>query len=166
MTVDDAFALLERLGASPRLLRHHALVVEAAELLCVRLPAELGLSFDADLVRVGAALHDAGKILHPDELRGLGHAHEVAGRDLLLAHGVPPEVARFCVTHAAWEEGAVEDLVVALADKLWKGVRVDALEWRLSRFVDGPEWQRFAHLDAICEAIAADGPERLERSRE
>ena len=33
------------------------------------------------------------------------------------------DLARFCVTHARWESDGIglEDLLVALADKLWKG---------------------------------------------
>jgi putative nucleotidyltransferase with HDIG domain len=126
----QAFELLVSLGATPRLVRHHELVVEAAKSLTELLGAELGLAFDRELVLLGAALHDAGKIIHPSELDQPGHDHEVAGRALLMANGVEPEVARFCVTHAAWaEQGiALEDLLVALADKLWKGKREGDLE--------------------------------------
>jgi len=28
---------------------------------------------------MGAALHDIGKVLHPEELSGPGNAHEIAG---------------------------------------------------------------------------------------
>jgi hypothetical protein len=31
-----------------------------------------------------------------------GSAHEEAGRQLLLAHGISPELARFAATHASW----------------------------------------------------------------
>ena len=171
MRTSQAFELLVRLGATPRLVRHHELVVEAAVSLTRQLVAELGVAFDRELVLVGAALHDAGKIIHSQELDQPGHSHETAGRALLVASGVEPEVARFCVTHAAWAEQGItlEDLLVALADKLWKGKREDTLEARvldaIATAVGRPSWEVFATLDAICERIAADGPERLGRSR-
>lgn len=158
---EEALALLEKLGATPWLIRHHELVLEAAQILCVRFRGELGMVFDERLVLLGAALHDAGKILHPGEMRGPGHAHEAAGQELLIANGVPEDVARFCVTHAEWEDCALEDKLVALADKLWKGKRVDALEFSIC----GSDWNRFNHFDAICEAIAEGADDRLSRSR-
>jgi len=56
-------------------------------------------------------------------------------------------------------------VLVALADKLWKGKRDDGLERRvadaIARQVKREAWEVFDVLDAICEAIASDGPERL-----
>jgi hypothetical protein len=71
--------LLADLGASPWLIRHHELVVEAMRVLVARVAEELGVSFDGELALVGAALHDAGKILHPQEMTGPGDRHEAAG---------------------------------------------------------------------------------------
>ena len=158
------------LGASRWLVRHHELVVEAMQGLAARIRDELGLAFDDQLALLGAALHDAGKIVHVDEMSGPGHQHERAGERLLVSHGIPGEVARFCVTHAAWDddERDVEDLLVALADKLWKGKREEGLERRaaalIAQLTRREPWEVFARFDAICEAIAADGPARLERS--
>ncbi len=36
----------------------------------------------------GASLHDAGRIVHPDEMHGGGCARELAGRDLLEEQAV------------------------------------------------------------------------------
>jgi putative nucleotidyltransferase with HDIG domain len=161
----DALELLRALGAAPWLVRHHALVVEAAGLLVAGLS---GVRFDRGAVLIGAALHDAGKIVHPEEMSAPGHRHEQAGRELLQSHGVPSELARFCVTHAAWEGGTLEDHVVALADKLWKGKRDEVLERAVVEQIaaaSGSEpWQVFERVDALCEAIAADGDDRLARS--
>ena len=138
--------------------------------LCDRVAAELGVTFDRERVLAGAALHDAGKIVHPKEMQAPGSRHEPAGEQLLLANGVDPAIARCCVTHASWNgpDITIEDLLVALADKLWKGRRDDALERRtlgmLERATGRPAWEVFAAFDAICEAIAADGPARLARS--
>jgi hypothetical protein len=157
------------LGA-PWLVRHHELVVEAAIVLCDRLARELGVVFDRDLVLLRASLHDVGKVFHPEEMTVAGSRHEAAGRQLLVDRGVAASIARFCVTHAAWDgsDAAIEDMLVPLADKAWKGKRDDALE----QFVIGhiatqthrEPWDVFDYLDAICEAIAAGGPERLSRS--
>ena len=39
---------------------------------------ELALRFDAGLIELGVAVHDAGKIKHPEELDGPGSMHEPA----------------------------------------------------------------------------------------
>jgi hypothetical protein len=169
-TPHDGIELLAALGASRRLVRHHELVVEAAVILCDRLAREVDVAFDRDTVLLGAALHDAGKIMHPEELTGSGTQHEAAGRKLLTDRGVPALLARFCVTHASWDtaECTLEDQLVALADKLWKGKRVDALEQllvgRIAAATNQQPWAVFDRIDAICEAIAAQGPDRLARS--
>jgi hypothetical protein len=170
LTPAHALAMLARLGATPWLVRHHELVLEAATVLCDRTRADLALVFDREQVLLGAAIHDAGKIVHPEEMSAPGHAHERAGEGLLIEEGVPADVARFCVTHASWDhpDVRIEDLLVALADKLWKGKRDDDLERRVAdvivRATKQAQWAVFDTLDAICDAIAADGPARLARS--
>ncbi len=169
LTPGDARRLLEQLGAPPHLIQHAALVLEAAEGLIARIEAE-GVSLDADLVRSGAILHDAGKILHPGELHGPGNAHEPAGVRLLLANGVDPALARCCLSHARWAamECSLEELVIALSDNLWKGKRNEALEKRVIAAVAAATgrdvWDHFVTLDTVFENIAAVGPERLARS--
>jgi len=78
----------------------------------------------------GAALHDIGKILHPEELVGPGRQHEIDGPRFLEENGIEPHIARFARTHGSWtrEMVGLDDLVVALADNLWKGRRNDQLE--------------------------------------
>lgn len=164
--VRAALALLDRLGAPPRLVRHHELVVEAARAILDGLGA-LVQGVDAQLVLVGAALHDAGKIVHPHEMDGPGNRHEPDGRALLSEHGVG-EAARFCVTHARWAQAEVEleDLLVALADKLWKGKRVAELERRvIEGLATGQSfWDVFVRADAVFERVAAGADDRLARS--
>ena len=131
----------------------------------------LGLDIREDLVRLGVAVHDAGKIVHPDELDGAGDAHEAAGERLLLEAGVRPEVARCCLSHARYESLPVsfEELLVALSDKLWKGARVEALELRVidaaAAALGRGRWDLFDALDTAFERIAAQGDRRLARSR-
>jgi HD superfamily phosphodiesterase len=169
-TSRDGVRFLEKLGATRWLVRHHELVVEAAVVLCDRIARELRVAFDRDAVLLGAALHDAGKIVHPEEMSGPGNQHEAAGRKLLIDHGAPAAVARFCVTHASWDAAdcTLEDQLVALADKVWKGKRDHALEqllvMRIAAATNQEAWAVFDRIDAICESIAAEGPARLARS--
>lgn len=169
-TPQEAYELLARLGASPRLLRHLELVGEAGEALISCL-THLGVPFDPQWVRLGIAVHDAGKIMHPEELSGPGSKHEPAGEALLLANGVEERVARCCVSHARYTDISVslEELLVALADKLWKGKRVAELEDRVidavAILLNNDRWDIFGQLDDRFELIASSGDERLVRSR-
>jgi len=123
-------ALLREIGVPPRLYRHAELVGEAADLLLAGLQ-RFRVQVDEEYVRVGAALHDAGKALHPSELTGPGNNHEIDGERLLLSHGTTPDVARVCRSHAQWDTVAetVEELLIALSDK--------ALERRSGRAARG-----------------------------
>ncbi len=169
-STDDAYSLLATLGASEQLLHHLELVGEAGDELIAGLRA-LDIAVNEDVVRLGIAVHDAGKIVHPDELSEPGHEHEAAGRRLLLENGVQPEIARCCVSHAQYDRMDVsfEELLVALADKLWKGKRDQGLEERVDRRAAGAlgvdRWTVFENLDACFEQIASRGDERLLRSR-
>lgn len=171
-SADEALALLRALGAPPRLVRHHQLVLEAATALVDGLRRTFNVPFDAGLVLVGAASHDAGKIRHSVELDEPGSQHVESGFGLLLQAGVEPAVARFCRTHATWpdEEVVLEDLLVALADELWKGKRDDELERRVCRAIEvstcTSAWEVFARADEVFAAVAEDGDLRLARSRE
>lgn len=167
-----ALDLIRSLGAPARLQRHVELVGEAGDALLALL-REHGVRLDETFVRIGIVLHDAGKILHPAELHGPGSEHEPDGEAMLLAAGVAPELARVCRSHARWAamDCRLEELAVALSDKLWKGVRRGELE---ERFIDAAaaaaaaaaadRWDLFVALDSGFERIAADGPERLARS--
>lgn len=130
----------------------------------------LEIPFDAPAIEFGAVLHDAGKIVHPQELSEPGSRHERAGQALLLANGVPPEVAKCCVSHAAWRgpDVSFEERTVALADRLWKGTRDADLELTVideaaARLGVGRS-DMFVRLDLAFEGIAAGGDERLGRS--
>ena len=170
-TPAEVLDLLAELGATPWLLRHHELVLEAATDVCALLTRDLAtLEFDSQPILLGASLHDAGKIVATSEMHGPGHAHERLGRLLLGKAAVPAELTRFCVTHARWHEPwcGLEDRLVALADKLWKGKREEALEKQvlddLAAATAQQVWEVFGVLDALCEQIATRGPERLQRS--
>lgn len=160
--------LLRELRAAPRLAAHLRLVHDVAcqltEALTGRYPQ---LPMDRAAVEFGAATHDIGKAVHPEELSQPGSAHEAAGRELLLRHGVPAELARFAATHASWTLPAVplDDVLVSVADKVWKGKRVAELEEllvdRVAAATAGDRWQTFLDIDDLLEGIAAGADDRL-----
>lgn len=169
-TPADAHTLLRQLGATERLLTHVRLVGEAAEEV-LQFLSTIGVQIDKDLVRIGVAVHDAGKIVHHSELDAPGSEHEPEGQRLILEAGVDPTIARCCLSHARYAEMqcSTEELLVALADKLWKGKRVHALETeiidRVASSIGKTRWDLFVDLEACFEAVAARGEERLARSR-
>jgi hypothetical protein len=164
----DVAELLTALDCPPRLAAHLRAVHDVAHTLvdwtARRLPDG---ALDREAVLFGAATHDVGKTLHRAELSGPGSAHEEAGRALLLDRGVDPALARFAATHASWTAPGVglEDLLVSLADKAWKGKRVAELEdlvvARLAEATGGEVWEEFAALDDLLTAIGEDADRRL-----
>ena len=165
----EAYELLKALGAPARLVRHGQLVGQAADQI-LRALRSLGVACDECVVELGAALHDAGKILKPEELSEPGSLHEEAGEALLLAHGVQPEVARCCASHGEWSAPGVsfEERVIALADKLWKGKREAALELNIidevARRLETSRWDVFDQLDSAFEGIASRGAAWIQES--
>jgi hypothetical protein len=169
-SVEDAHVFLRTLGAPDRLIQHARLVGEVATELLDGLGAA-GVECDRDFVACGAALHDAGKIAVPQELTEPGSAHEAAGELLLLGRGVPARLARVCRSHARWDEPgcSFEELVIALADKLWKGSRCEELELAVidaaAARLGKKRGDVFLGLDEIFERVAASGPGRLARAQ-
>lgn len=165
---DRAQVLLRDLDAPPRLAAHLRLVHDVASRLLDRLARDHpDATVDRAAVLFGAAVHDIGKTLHTAELSGPGSAHEQAGYRLLLDHGVPEPMARFARTHAGWTSPgiALEDLLVSLADKIWKAKRVPELEQlvidRLSATSGQPLWETFLTLDTALTDLAEHSDRRL-----
>jgi hypothetical protein len=164
--------LCQQLNAPPRLVVHLQLVHEAAEKLIDGLKKAFpGITLDEPAILFGAATHDLGKTMHPEELEASGEKHQEKGPALLISKGVEPRLARFAVTHGRWDDTmSVEDFVVALADEVWKGSRFPDLEALLVKRIAGqtgvPEWQVFSRLDEILGEIAegADGRLAYQRS--
>ncbi|WP_234581246.1 HD domain-containing protein [Micromonospora sp. MH99] len=165
---DQVVAMLETVHAPPRLAAHlravHDVAAQLTDALADGFPQ---LPVDRSAVLFGAATHDIGKVLHPQELSGPGSSHEPAGYELLLRHGVAPSLARFARTHASWQQDGigVDDLLVSLADKVWKGKRVTDLEGllvdRLADATGRERWSVFLDLDDVLDRIAADADRRL-----
>jgi hypothetical protein len=162
-----AVELLQAVAAPPRLAAHlrlvHAVAVRLLDWLAARYPA---LAVDGHAVRFGAATHDIGKAEHRAELTGPGSAHERRGYELLLAYGVAPDLAGHARTHGGWGPGStLEELLVSLADAVWKGRREASLEElvvaALAPAVRRPAWAVYAELDDELTEIAAAAPARL-----
>ncbi|QKW40460.1 HD domain-containing protein [Actinomadura sp. NAK00032] len=165
---DEAARLLTAVNAPPRLAAHLRAVHDvAADLVAWVRERHPAAAVDAEAVLFGAAVHDIGKALHPAELSGPGARHEPAGHALLREHGVPERLARFARTHASWDGPGIglDDLLVGLADKVWKAKRVPDLEQRVVDVLaaaSGQEpWQVFMDLDDVCDRLAAGADERL-----
>jgi hypothetical protein len=170
MTPEEAINLLKRMGAPSFLLRHGELVGDVAAELCDAV-GDLGIAVNREETVVGALIHDAGKLRHPDEITGPGRQHEQAGEPLLLNLGVPAEIARFCRTHGFDPDSmpAMEDLIVALADKLWRGARDGRTELALidqvAQGIGIDRWMIFTRLDQHFEEIAGKAEQRLALQR-
>lgn len=165
---DEVARLLRDLDAPPRLAAHlravHDVAWQLADWLTRQYPA---LRFDRDAVLFGAATHDVGKTAYTAELSGPGSEHEEAGRQLLLARGVSPGLARFAATHAAWTQPGIqiEDLLISVADKVWKNKRVPDLEdlvvSRLAEASGRSAWEEFLAFDDLLTSIGEDADGRL-----
>ncbi|MFG3491726.1 HD domain-containing protein [Streptomyces sp. NPDC047972] len=160
--------LLRALDAPPRLAAHlravHDVAVQLVDWLEHHRP-ELGA--DREAVLFGAATHDIGKTVHVAELSGPGSRHEEAGRDLLLARGFGPDLARFAGTHGSWTAPGttLEDLLVSTADKVWKNKRVPELEdlllARLAKASGRARWEEYLLLDDLLGRIGEGADRRL-----
>jgi hypothetical protein len=160
--------LLEALEAPPRLAAHLRLVHDVARRLTTAVAERYPhMAIDIEAVHFGAAIHDIGKVVHPVELSEPGSAHEEAGYELLRRQGFDADRARFARTHAAWNHGdvQVEDLLVSVADKVWKGKRVAGLEQLLVDVLAGATgrstWETFMELDDVLGQLSADADRRL-----
>ena len=160
--------LCRRYGAGPRLVAHLTLVHDVAHRLVKQIMDRWRPGLDVRLVLFGAATHDLGKAVHVAELSGDGAQHEATGLELMLRAGVPEREARFAVTHASWESDDVtlEDLLVTLADKVWKGRRIENLELGVARAIAsscGVElWAVYQGLAEILDELSSRAEERLE----
>jgi hypothetical protein len=163
-----AAELVLSLDAAPRLAAHLRAVHDVAAELAGWLGREYpGLAVDGEAVLFGAATHDLGKTIHVEELSVPGTRHEVAGHRLLLDRGVEPRLARFAGTHGSWTAAGIEleDLLVSLADKVWKAQRVPDLEQsivdRLAGFSGRERWEVFLTLDDRLTTLADGADARL-----
>lgn len=161
--------LLKEHNAPLLLVAHLRLVHDAASKLTYGIHRAFPrIFFDLEAVLFGAATHDIGKIVHPEELTEFGSEHETAGKDLLTKAGYPDRFSRFALTHGGPRREpnpTIEDLLVQIADAVWKGKRHEetekALIKKISAECEMPEWEVFSHLDDILTEIAHGSDSRL-----
>ena len=166
---EETVNLLRQVAAPPRLVAHLILVHDVAAILVERMTAAFPeVKFRREEVLFGASIHDFGKVIERAELIRSGTQHEQRGIELLRSMGISGERARFAYTHGNWDRVPgvnLEDLLVALADKCWKGKRVDELESKIAALLSvaskKPEWACYAELDEIVEELTKDADARL-----
>ncbi|MER7008740.1 HD domain-containing protein [Dactylosporangium sp. NPDC000555] len=156
---------MRAVGAPPRLGAHLRAVHDVAVEILDRLGDDVGV--DREAVLFGAATHDIGKARFPEELPGAGTEHETAGEALLRSLGVEDRLARFAAVHGRWDraDATVEELLVTLADKVWKGRGEAGLEQKVAEVVAAatgePVWAAFMRLDDELTRIADCADDRL-----
>jgi len=166
---EETVNLLRQVAAPPRLVAHLILVHDVAAILVERMTAAFPeVTFSREEVLFGASIHDFGKVIDRAELNRSGTQHEQRGIELLRSMGISGDRARFAYTHGNWNRMprvSLEDLLVALADKCWKGKRVDELESKIAALLSvasaKPEWACFAELDEIIQELTNDADARL-----
>lgn len=160
--------LLVRADAPLRLQAHLTLVYTVAKDILDAIKGEWPVLhlYERELL-FGAATHDIGKARQTAELYREGKSHEAIGEALLCEYGVEPSMARFARTHGEWTpaDRTLEDLLVTLADTVWKGKRIVELEERIAEQIANAlycdKWDVFVKLDSILAEIALDADKRL-----
>lgn len=166
MNLEELLALQKKQGASERLLAHHKTVASIATQIADLL-LDKRLDINKPQVIAMAAIHDIGKIKITQELSETGSLHEKVGFEFAKQLGIDEDVAIICLLHGSnnYQPLRFEVLCVILADKLWKGNRIDELEnhfiKRASSFAQSDYWAIFSEFDLFFEAIADKGQERL-----
>ena len=156
----DIMNLLEKHQAPTRLIKHLMIVHNVGDKLIRFLEKEFPrFQYNKTLVLFGAASHDIGKCIVKNELYNPGKLHENIGEQLLLSKGYSPEKARFARTHGDWKNpvNTIEDLLVCLSDKIWKGKRIPELEGQIRNEIiyqlKLDYWDVYFELDAFIEEI-------------
>lgn len=165
----EVINLLEHYVAPPRLVAHLTIVYTVAHNLIKEVDiCWPQLEYDREGVLLGAATHDVGKVVYPNELTGPGTQHEEIGPQLLRERGFPEVHARFARTHAQWNRAAsvqLEDVLVAFADTIWKGKRDTTLEQEITQQIakrcQEEHWEVYMKLDTIAWKLAKDAHDHI-----
>lgn len=164
---EEINSVFQNLEIPSRLYTHLMIVHDVANKLLEEINRTWeNLNINKNLVLFGAATHDIGKTIYTNELSEAGDKHEQAGLQLLLSLGISEEKSKFAASHSSWsEDSALEELLVSLADKIWKGNRVQDLEdlliERISTETKTERWEVFSLLDSIIDNITKDADKRL-----
>ena len=165
---DKAQMLFEKLEIQGRLEKHLRIVHQTALELSEAIHSQwTSLVFNLYEVLFGAATHDIGKHLVKEELFKPGNKHQQAGYDLLVSENIEPSLARFALTHGSvlYNTLLIEDLIVIMADKLWKGKRIDELEEafisKISKELSQDFWFIYTKAENIFSKLAEGADKRL-----
>lgn len=154
---------------APALLKRHLILVynvgiTIIEKLTLTWP---NLPINKKEILFGTATHDIGKIIEIQELNFPGKKHEIAGYKFLINKNISENFARFAKTHGDWktENLKIEDLIVILSDKIWKGNRINELEERITteiaKILNIDYWDVYVKLDTIISNIILGAGARL-----
>ena len=165
---DNILKILNDCNCPGLLIRHLILVYNTGMVLTEKIKYEFpDLKILDNEIQFGLATHDIGKSIKKNELKESGKEHEQIGYELLIDYGVNKNLARFTITHSDWksENINIEDLIVSLSDKIWKGQRIDELEEELIRRISISQnidyWVVYSKLDCIISEIIIGADERL-----
>ncbi len=160
--------LLEQFDAPQILIKHLTIVNSTAFYIVKKLKTEwLNLVLNEKEILFGASTHDIGKAIITDELYKKGKKHESEGFKILKELGYNDQESRFTITHGNWENSdlKIEDLIVCLSDKIWKGKRINELEERITNKIaeltKTDFWDVSMKLELILEKIAIGSDDRL-----
>jgi len=160
-------SVFQNLEIPQRLYAHLMIVHDVANKLLEEINRTWeNLNIDKNLFLFGAATHDIGKTIYTNELSEARHKHEQAGLHLLLSLGIFEEKSKFAASHSSWSESStLEELLVSLADKIWKGSRVQDLEdlivSKIVAVTKCEPWEVFCSLDTIIQTITKDSDKLL-----
>ena len=170
MNVTEALSIQRDLDFPVRLIEHHRIVSEVTHALSEALNS-IGLAIDSERAELMASIHDVGKSIVTDELSGVGSVHEELGVGVAESFGLPSSVSKICRSHNSQTTDGMdmEEIIVRLADKLWKGKRDFEFEQQaVSHFADylgKDSWEVFMEADKIFEEVADSGHQRLETTQ-
>lgn len=165
---ENISSLLDELDAPHNLRRHLTIVHSTASDLLLKIKNNIPeCNFNGRLILFGAGTHDIGKIQFRSELREKGNLHETAGYKILLEHGFSEKQSRFAKTHGNWraENLTIEDLLVTLSDKIWKGKRIIELEEQICQMISKQAkidyWTIYLKFNSILENLALDADKKI-----
>lgn len=168
-TFKDALNFQKFLSAPEQLIKHHIRVLEAFNSILLELPLSMNMTVDKNLGQILAVAHDIGKISISEELHGAGHRHEKFGKEFLSSWGFDSSIYNICEIHGTWRNYSpnLEDSLVILADRLWRGARESELEEMIAHLfcekTNQAFWDVYLFLDSIFEKIATQGTIRIQQ---
>ncbi|CAM1365133.1 HD domain-containing protein [Tenacibaculum xiamenense] len=165
---EEVKKLLAQFDTPQRLIKHLTIVNSTAFFIIEELKKVLpNLVLNEKEILFGASTHDIGKVIVTDELYKKGNKHESEGFRILTDLGYNKKESRFTITHGDWKSPDlnIEDLLVCLSDKIWKGKRIDELEERItteiSKLIKADFWDVSMKLESILEKIILGSDDRI-----